>query len=187
MFALTWYDRFFSQATASPGDEIAVTFKIFFIAPQSNPGIWFNNVGDNLGGSTLANGPLIASSQPALQIRQNVTVHSFHEKSSGEVGARGCYRFWCDGSTYPGPNNYHNDVFHATSNPDPCSLAVVKTFTVHHNAVPGTVIGPPTRVTPCSDTNYDAGEMIDLGPNMSPFIILTTPPQSTWSRTLTII
>lgn len=186
---ILFYDRYFNRATASAGDEVYVTIQLAFVSPtNSGSGIWFDNIGDNLGGSNSTNGPLVGDpAYVSIPIVQNMTVHHFHADDVGNAGAEGCIRIWCAGSSYPGPSTWHNSVFHPTASAKPTSFTVVRKFSVHPNATVGTVINAPVSVPPPINTNYDAGElMITRGWQMILTILNTTAPPGQ-SRTLTIV
>jgi hypothetical protein len=182
-----FYNRYFNKATAQRGEEVQVFIQLFFLPVTTGNNIWFDNVGDNLGGSTTSNGPLIEVTGPLIPIYQNLLGQPFHDHSVGQSGSPGCFRFWSGGSTYPSLTEGLYRTFHPEDAAESTSITVYKSFTVHPSATIGTVIGAPTRATPCSDINYTANKlMIDLGSDMILYILNTTAP-SGWSRTLTIV
>ncbi len=182
------YDRLFAVPTAKRGDTVDVAIRIRFISPLApSTNCWFDNVGDNLGGSKSASGPLnyVSTVQTA---GINISPTTIHQAVAGDSGALGCYRMWADnGSSYPSNTSPLTDVWRPTQSNIDTSLIVILRFQVHSNATIGTVITAPTRATPCSNTNIDANKMmIDLGSDMY-LNILTGTPVDGFSRTLTIV
>lgn len=180
------YSRRFGQAQARRGDIVEVEFLIYFTSPPGpSVNCWWDNVADNLGGSQSATGPLIWNSSKYVT-GQNLIPNNVSYHSRGVGGSAGCFRFWANGTVYPSPTTPLTQVWKPINPSTFTTVRLVQTFRVHDNAVIGTVIGVPTRATPCSDTNYDANKMmIDLGSEMN-LIILSNTPES-GSRTLTII
>ena len=139
-----------------------VTFVPPFI-PTVN--CWFDNLADNLGGSNTNTGPLnfVSTTQTAsINIRPTTIV----KYQVGQPGAISCV-----------PTFFGYE----------CTMVIITKFQVHANAIIGTVIGVPTRATPCSNANIDANKMmIDLGPDVY-LNILSDDPGKGFSRTLTIV
>lgn len=189
-----FYNRYFNKATASRGEEVEVYINIFFVqvGPSTDRTIWFDNIGDNLGGSKQINGPLaeVANDNPT-PIMQNLETHwSYAQKSDGYPGAKGCYRFSTGegGGYWPSSIAIYSHTFHPTEGSGVASsLTITKKFVVHPSAEIGRVIPVPTRSTPCDANNFDADKlMIDVSPLMTLYILNTTPPTG-YSRTLTIV
>jgi hypothetical protein len=185
------YDRSFSSTTAKPGDTIQVRFNVSFIAPPApSVNCWFDNIGDNLGGSNPANGPL-SHVYLSEEYSSQTNLRPPTLMKAWEGNPAGCVRFWCQGpvwpSTYPSSTGSYADVWRPLNFNSMVNLTIIQNFTVVPNAVPGTVIGPPTRASPCDDSNITAGKlMIDLGSDMVLHINTGSAPPG-WSRTLTIV
>jgi hypothetical protein len=180
------YNRRFSVATAKRGDLVDITFQVSFLSPPApSVNCWFDNVGDNLGGSQSATGPLVWDSVVSNGSQNlNPALVSYH--TTGQPGAPGCFRFWCQGGVYPSPTTPANQVWKPINPLTNTTVTLTQRFRVHDNATIGTVIGVPTRVTPCSNTNYDANKlMIDMGSDCNLFIVSGEP--ATGYRTLTIV
>jgi hypothetical protein len=162
-------NRSFNASVVHPGGDLFVYYTISCPAPI-NPDInmWWTNFGDNLGGSTLANGPL-----DLVQIydweRVNFAPSDHTYTAAGPTtGTDGCVRLWTQGSTYPQslPTLREWMPFNLTK---ACKIKFTAWFRVLSTAVSGTVIGLPTRVSPTNNSNFNANEwMIDVGTGFTP-------------------
>lgn len=185
-----FYDRTFNKATAGLGETVQVRINLFFIAPSSSDGYWFQNIQDNLGGSFPLGGPFAGGNANLITIEQNITDHNDHRKIVGNPGSEGILRMWAGGGSdcpsFPCNPINHNRRYHATAGNHPSSITFFFDLVVKNEASFGTVITVPTRV-PLDANFWDPNTMmIETGPKFGLFILNTTP-QPGWSRTLTIV
>lgn len=180
-----FYNRYFDRPTASPGTSVTVTIEISFISPLvPDVNFWFDNVGDNLGGSKSTNGPFNYGYE-SFTMTTNLLPSAVQKAAVGETGALGCLRLWANGSTYPSPTSPFTEVWKPINPLTLTKLVTQHVFSVKSTAVLGTVITLPTRVTPTDNSNYDANKMmIDLG---SSAVLHIEDGSVVGSRTLTIV
>lgn len=144
------------------GDIVEVTFELSFLAPINPANVWFDNVGDNLDGSTGVNGPLnyYATGTFTNVSPTNCTYHSVGASAT----SRGCLRFWTGGSTYPSSTSPPSNAWTPITPLQTCSVKVTMQYQVHSSAVIGTVFQVPTRQTPCNDSDRTIKKMmINIG------------------------
>lgn len=188
MSTILVYNRYFDRATARRGDTVKVTFELIFQGPpMPEPGLWFDNIGDNLGGSTGVNGPLdylnTVSSGTSGLIPGAVSSHSIGVSPA----VQGCFRMWTDGTSYPSPTTPISKVWKPLGIGGTCFVRVVVNYKVHASAVIGLVISPVVNLATPNDTNFTVGDlMIDAGPSCT-VAIATNAPGGGNSRTLTIV
>lgn len=181
------FDRYFDKAFALPGDMVTVTTNVSFLAPPIPlPGVYFNNIGDNLGGSGSLSGPLNSTFTSAA-VFTNLTPATVSRSWVGvSPTTQGCSRARPTAGPYPRPTGGPGDDWEAVAGGVPAGLSYEDTYQVHVNAVIGTVIGVPIRVTPAlNGTIAPNTMMIDLGQNML-LNIISGPAPGKHFRRLTI-
>jgi hypothetical protein len=180
------YSRYFDKATAKRGDIVEVTFEVTFLAPINPANVWFDNVGDNLGGSVGVNGPLDWYAAGTSTVT-NLSPSSISAYPNGvSSSTQGCMRFWTGGIAYPSTTTPGN-VWIPITPLQTCNIKITQKFKVHAAAVIGTVFQVPTRQTPCDDTDFTIGKlMIDLGSACTLSIASGSAP-SGFYRTLQIV
>lgn len=181
------YNRYFDKATAKRGEDVDITFDVSFISPPApSANCWFQNIGDNLGGSKVASGPLDWDSKVSTTT-ENLNPAVWNFNLAGYHLNKGLIRFHFGGDlSYPKPTTPLSSVWKPLLTNTITGITFVHRFKVVDEAVLGTIIGVPTRSTPCDNSNRDAAEMmIDLGSDMTLRIVDGAPPSG--SRTLTIV
>lgn len=178
------YSRSFLPSTVHKGDQVTVTFRISFISPPGpSLNLWFDNLGDNLGGSTATTSPL-SHAYNNYVTTTNLTPYSVQQANVGVGSNDGCLRVWTGGGTYPSSTSLAT-VWKPINPNTYTELEISAQYSATSSAIIGTVISQPTRAIPTSNTNYDAGKMmIDLG---SDFILNISNQKPGTSSTLTIL
>ncbi len=182
------YNRYFNKATAKRGEYVDITFNVSFISPPSpSVNCWFQNIGDNLGGSKVASGPLHWDSKAPTTIT-NLDPAAWNFIVAGSYLRKGLIRFYYGNDlSYPQPTTPLSEVWKPLLPNTITGIRFVHRFQVVNEADLGTIIDVPTRSTPCNNSNWDPNEMmIDLGSDMTLRIIDGAPPSGS-SRTLTIV
>lgn len=180
-------NRIFSVATAAPGDLVDVITELSFTSPaEPNIDIWFNNFADNLGGSSITNGPLNMISSGPPTVFTNITPSTAVFQWEGAAGAQGCLRCWTAGGPYPVPTAPISNNWLPISPSTLSRIAFLTTYEVTLNATVGTVIGIPQLFVPTNNANQLAETvMLDFGQAFTVNIDSAEPEVG--SRTLTII
>ncbi len=187
MSTIVVYNRYFDKASAKRGEIVEVTFEVSFVAPFNAANVWFDNVGDNLGGSTNGVGPLDSYASGSIAVT-NLSPSSVNWHAVGSSSlTQGCFRFWAKGTNYPSSTNPLSNVWKPISPLQPASIKITHKFRVHDSALIGTTIFPPTRQFPTNDNDFSIGKMmIDLGASMNLSISTGSAPGG-YSRTLQIV
>lgn len=156
-------NRYFDASSVLQGRSISVYTEISFVSPLvPSSTVWFNNYGDNLGGSN-ANGPL-SWNYTNINATTNLLPSTVQKTFVPSGGFNGCQRLWASGGSYPGSSSFGSGVWKPINPNTLTKLSWVSNFAVAANATPGLVLGTVTRATPVSLTNYTADKfMINMG------------------------